>query len=92
MLALTHLFSVGASLTAGAHTLSGRAFEVSLPNSGSGHVLILLHGLGGTGAPMLRSVARGMPELSATHILVAPDGPSNSWNIVGEPSNEDDQV
>ena len=33
-----------------------------------------------------------MPELANSHILVCPDGPSNSWNIKGEESDEDDQL
>ena len=61
MLTLLHSFSLGASLTAGANTLDGRDFSVSLPATLPAPVVILLHGNGGTGAPMLNSVKNGLP-------------------------------
>ena len=39
---------------------------------------------------MMQAVLSGFPEIAAAYIVVAPDGPSNSWNIKGEESNEDD--
>jgi len=81
-----------ADITSGAHTLSGRSFHLLVPATTPAPVLICLHGNGGTGAPMLDSVASSMPSLAAKYILVAPDGPSSSWNIKAEASSQDDQL
>lgn len=89
--ALLHaLAPLGASLTAGSHTLGGRGFRVVLPSGVSpAPVVICLHGNGGTGN-MANDVANGNKGLADTHILVGPDGPQNSWNIKAEDSTEDD--
>ena len=77
-------------LSSGRHTLSAREFEVFVPDGVSSAspapVLIVLHGNGGQGN--VDPWRLGIPELG--HILVAPDGPSRSWNIKGEDSKEDD--
>ena len=92
--AATYLIATcaAADITSGAHTLSGRAFQVLVPATTPAPVLIRLHGNGGTGEPMLNSVASNMPALAAKYILVAPDGPSSSWNIKAEDSSQDDQL
>lgn len=92
-LLLSNLMTLGASLTAGSHTLGGRNFFVVLPTGGSKYpVMIALHGNGGKGEPAARSVANGNSNIASTHIVIGPDGPSNSWNIKGETSKEDDQL
>ena len=49
-------------------------------------VCILLHGNGGTGAPMVNQFREVLP----THALVAPTGYQNSWNICAESSDAPD--
>lgn len=49
-------------------------------------VCILLHGNGGTGEPMLGA----MGDLIECHVLVAPTGYANSWNLCGEASDAPD--
>ena len=84
----------GVSLTAGSHTLGNRPFYVELPkassSSGRFPVLITLHGNGGTGTPAANSMYNGNSDIASSHIIIGPDGPSKSWNIKGEASNEDD--
>lgn len=84
----------GVSLTAGSHTLGNRPFYVELPkassSSGRFPVLITLHGNGGTGTPAAKSMYNGNSDIASSHIIIGPDGPSKSWNIKGEASNEDD--
>ena len=59
----------------------------SVPAPGAGHpVLILLHGNGGNGQAMLGFGA----NLATDHIIVAPTGYLNSWNLCGENSEAPD--
>ena len=53
-------------------------------------VMILLHGNGDTGYSAIQSALAVAADYVSTHILVAPDGPSNSWNIKGEASTDND--
>jgi len=53
-------------------------------------VMILLHGIGGTGYNAMQTALAVAADYVSTHILVAPDGNSNSWNIKGEPSTQND--
>lgn len=78
------------------HELNGRGFYLLVPSCATGRkklpVIVCLHGNGGQGHDMLGQIAKGMPDLAAAHILVAPDGPHRSWNIKAEGSKEDDQL
>ena len=47
---------------------------------------VLLHGNGGNGPAFLSNFKDNIP----CHILVAPDGYENSWNICGEDSDAPD--
>jgi predicted esterase len=97
-----NLLSTGASaglgnsiLTAGAKVLGNRSFEVLVPaGAGPFPVLILVHGRKGNGKAFLRTWSRAMPTIQNSMILVAPTGMEStdgtSWNIVREPSKEDD--
>ena len=64
------------------------------PGAGPFPVQLLFHGNGGTGNNLLRRWARpstlAWTDLRTTHVLVAPDGNANSWNIVNEASTVDD--
>lgn len=56
-------------------------------------VHLLLHGRGSSGSRILgrwSNPANMWSSISRTHVLVAPDGVDQSWNIVGEPSRQDD--
>ena len=64
--------------------------SVSVPDGeapiGGFPVCILLHGNGGSGAPMLNQFRSILPD----HALVAPTGYLNSWNICAEGSDAPD--
>jgi len=82
-----------APLVSGSFKLSNRAYSVSVPvGAGPFPVILLLHGNGGSGSRFLKDINDDLKVLTTTHILVAPDGPQNSWNIVAEKSKEDDAL
>ena len=76
-------YSAPATLTAGTHSVGGRSFIVHLPPITPAPVVISLHGNGGDGQSAT-DIKDGNRELAATHILIGPDGPENSWNIKAE--------
>ena len=82
------------ALLSGTYSLGGRGFEVLVPSGASASypVLLLLHGNGANGRGTLQgwSGNSGLASARASHILVAPDGPERSWNIVAEASTFDD--
>lgn len=87
--------AVGGVLASGSYTLNNRDYTVSVPSGGFGTafpVLLLLHGNGGDGAGILHEWSNkpSVASVRASHILVAPDGPERSWNIVAEGSTLDD--
>jgi poly(3-hydroxybutyrate) depolymerase len=82
-----------APLVSGSFKLSNRAYSVSVPvGAGPFPVILLLHGNSGSGSRFLKDISDDLKVLTTTHILVAPDGPGNSWNIVAEKSKEDDAL
>ena len=87
---LASLSQLGATLSAGSHTLDGRGFKVHVPSVSPAPVFISLHGNGGVGN--VDPIKNGNPDVASSHIIVAPDGPQRSWNIKGEESKEDDQL
>ena len=70
-------------------SLGKRTFHVHVP-SGTGPfpVILGLHARGGTGWGILQVIKA--QQFSKGFILVCPDGPSNSWNVVADPSSEPD--
>eukprot|EP00427_Karlodinium_veneficum_P004016 CAMPEP_0169152564 /NCGR_PEP_ID=MMETSP1015-20121227/51577_1 /TAXON_ID=342587 /ORGANISM="Karlodinium micrum, Strain CCMP2283" /LENGTH=372 /DNA_ID=CAMNT_0009222359 /DNA_START=149 /DNA_END=1264 /DNA_ORIENTATION=+ len=82
---------VGTALASGSYTLSSRAYTVSVPTgSGPFPVLIALHGNGGSGSGAVRLAENLGSDVTDRFIIVGPDGPQKSWNIVAESSTEDD--
>lgn len=67
------------------YSVSVHVPEVSSPVDGF-PICILLHGNGGNGSAFLSDFKDNIP----CHILVAPDGYENSWNICGEDSDAPD--
>jgi len=82
-------------LSSGEYSLGDYRLQVAVPSGNSSSsfpVLILLHKLGSNGATALRMVTSNSlyDEVTATHILVAPEGKTTSWNVNGECSKDDD--
>ena len=65
----------GVDLAAGEHSLDGRDFYVTLPNTSAAlPVVIFLHGGGGSGETVA-NIAAANRVLAERHILVGPTGP-----------------
>ena len=75
-----------------AHWLDGRRFRAWVPAADTRMpVVILLHGLGGTG-DVIDHVVRQSPALAAAYIIVAPDAPNRSWNVDGPVTSQHDDL
>ena len=81
------------TLKTGSYWLRHRLVHVTVPVGASSNasfpVIILLHARGSTGSSMMSTWVSNR-ELAMRHILVAPEGFQNSWNVVAEPSREND--